>query len=426
MPTTIMASLLIKDVRIFTGEEEINNGYVLVSDSKIASFGSSNSIPSSLPPNTLTLSKPGHTLLPGFLDAHIHANGGSELALEQSLRFGVTTVMDMHNEIAHVRKLKKLAGESKDVADFKTSALSATVENGWPIPVITAHDKSEETAKEIATWPRLTNKENVSAYLKQNIADGCDYIKLMQERGAAMGFPPLAHPSESLQSLIVSAAHSHGLKAVAHATCLADTLLVLRAGVDGLTHTFYDQPPTEELVQAYKMNNAWCNPTLAAIGSLTTEGKPIAERFAHDERVKGLIGEVERERMCQCMGFHAESSKVGFAYESVRRLRKEGIDIICGSDAAGPAIGTAWGLSLHHELFLFVDKVGFTPKEALISASSLTAKLFGFGDRGRIAEGLKADLVLVEGNPLEDIDATLNLRGVWRDGVLASVYEGKV
>jgi len=97
-----------------------------------------------------------------------------------------------------------------------------------------------------------------------------------------------------------------------------------------------------------------------------------------------------------------------------------------GSDSAVPALGTAYGLSLHHELYLFVKECGFTPLEALKSATSVTSKRFGFPDRGRLAEGLKADLVLVEGNPCEDIDATLNLRGVWRDGVLASHYSGMV
>jgi imidazolonepropionase-like amidohydrolase len=97
-----------------------------------------------------------------------------------------------------------------------------------------------------------------------------------------------------------------------------------------------------------------------------------------------------------------------------------------GSDSAGPVLGSAYGLTWHHELHLFVKECGFTPQEALHAGTALTAKLFGFSDRGRIADGLKADLVLVEGNPLEDIDATLNLRGVWRDGVLTKQYEGKI
>lgn len=94
-----------------------------------------------------------------------------------------------------------------------------------------------------------------------------------------------------------------------------------------------------------------------------------------------------------------------------------------GSDAAGPAIGTAWGLTMHQEMALFVNKCGFTPEEALKSATSVTARRFKFQDRGRIAEGLRADLVLVEGNPLENIDHTLDLRAVWRGGVLCSAYD---
>jgi imidazolonepropionase-like amidohydrolase len=97
-----------------------------------------------------------------------------------------------------------------------------------------------------------------------------------------------------------------------------------------------------------------------------------------------------------------------------------------GSDSAGPAVGTAFGLSMHHELHIFVHKVGMTPEEALRSATTLVAKRFRFEDRGRLARGLNADLLLVKGNPLEDIGATLNIRGVWRDGRLCSAHAEKL
>jgi imidazolonepropionase-like amidohydrolase len=67
-----------------------------------------------------------------------------------------------------------------------------------------------------------------------------------------------------------------------------------------------------------------------------------------------------------------------------------------------------------------------TPEEALRSATAVTAKRFRFTDRGRLVEGLKADMILVEGNPLKDIGDTLNLRGVWRDGKLCSAYDGRL
>lgn len=81
---------------------------------------------------------------------------------------------------------------------------------------------------------------------------------------------------------------------------------------------------------------------------------------------------------------------------------------------------------MHQELFLFVHKVGMTPEEALKSATSVVADCFKFSDRGRLAEGLNADLWLVEGNPLDDIDTTLNIRGVWREGRMCSAHAGKM
>ena len=63
-----------------------------------------------------------------------------------------------------------------------------------------------------------------------------------------------------------------------------------------------------------------------------------------------------------------------------------------------------------------------TPAEALRSATSLVAKCFKFEDRGRLAEGLNADMLLVEGDPLEYIDATLNIRGVWHEGRACSTH----
>ena len=81
---------------------------------------------------------------------------------------------------------------------------------------------------------------------------------------------------------------------------------------------------------------------------------------------------------------------------------------------------------MHHELSLFVNECGFTPEEALRSATFAPAKRFNFTDRGQIKEGLRADLVLVEGNPLEDISHTLDLRAVWIAGELCSLYKDVV
>jgi hypothetical protein len=149
----------------------------------------------------------------------------------------------------------------------------------------------------------------------------------MHESGSAMGaqFPK---PSVKLQTFLINEAHANGKVAIAHSLALADTIEILNAGIDGMAHTFYDTPPTEELIAAYKRRNAWLSPTLAVIGSFTTEGKEIAEKFAHDRRIEGKIGEKGKKNLCRCMDFKKETSKVEYAYESVRQLKAAGIDII--------------------------------------------------------------------------------------------------
>lgn len=94
---------IISDVRIFTGDYFIEHGHVLVEGSKIKSVSVGN--PLSTPRDVQVISKPGCTLLPGLIDAHIHADQGNTTSLEQSLNFGVTTVCDMSNEAWNIEKL---------------------------------------------------------------------------------------------------------------------------------------------------------------------------------------------------------------------------------------------------------------------------------------------------------------------------------
>jgi imidazolonepropionase-like amidohydrolase len=90
--------------------------------------------------------------------------------------------------------------------------------------------------------------------------------------------------------------------------------------------------------------------------------------------------------------------------------------VIAGTDAAALTVrGVTHGASLHGELQLFVQ-AGFSPAEALRSATSLTARRFGLHDRGRVEQGLRADLVLVDGDPTTTIVDSLSIRAVWRQG----------
>jgi imidazolonepropionase-like amidohydrolase len=102
------------------------------------------------------------------------------------------------------------------------------------------------------------------------------------------------------------------------------------------------------------------------------------------------------------------------AAKAIKELKAAGVPILAGTDAPNP--GTAYGVSLHEELLLLVG-AGLTPMEALVAATSAPALAFHVPDRGRIARGLRADLVLVNGNPAEDILATRDIVAVYKAGI---------
>lgn len=90
--------------------------------------------------------------------------------------------------------------------------------------------------------------------------------------------------------------------------------------------------------------------------------------------------------------------------------------ISSGTDTSNHLVGTRAGASVHQELWLYVERCGFTALEALVSATSKVADRFRLLDRGRVKEGLQADLLLVTGRPDESIDAISNVKAVWRNG----------
>ena len=98
----------------------------------------------------------------------------------------------------------------------------------------------------------------------------------------------------------------------------------------------------------------------------------------------------------------------------IRQLIQAKVPILVGTDA--PVTGGTYGASVHGEMALLV-RDGLAPVQALAGATSTTAHCFHLDDRGRILPGMRADLVLVEGDPTKDIAATRDIVAVWKAGV---------
>ena len=266
--------------------------------------------------------------------------------------------------------------------------------------------------------------ETAADFVKSHKEEGADYIKLMQENCCSLALPTGSVPSATLelQTAVVNAGHAEGMIVVGHATSVDSTKILLQAGADGMTHTFVDQPPTEEIIELYKKTGAFVIPTLTVLSSLAGDEQEFRDRFAKIARERGLLDDFYYDNMVSAMGMNAPEAKLEYAYATIKRLRKEGIDIVAGTDAVSGLKGTAIEPSMRMELEMYVTKCDMTPVEALSAATGVSAKRFGFGDRGTIQEGKRADLVLLKGSLSESLVPLWEKDGivkVWKTGILA-------
>ncbi|HEV7670206.1 MAG TPA: CIA30 family protein [Thermoanaerobaculia bacterium] len=209
---------------------------------------------------------------------------------------------------------------------------------------------------------------------------------------------------------LAKAAHARGKLAVAHIGTEDEAMLALESGVDGLVHLFEDRAPDPAFAELAKQKKAFVVPTLTILESGTTvaSGKVLND----DPRFAGYLSDEERGNLGRSF---VGGGKVTLsnAFAAVRDLAAAGVPILAGSDAPNPS--ATYGASVHREMELLV-KAGLPPTAALVAATSAPATAFRLKDRGRIAPGLRADLVLVEGDPTTDITATRAIVGIWKLG----------
>ncbi len=306
----------------------------------------------------------GAVLLPGLIDAHIHLHGRD--TLERLCSWGVTTGLDMATW--PVEKLTPLRGVT-GTTDIRSAGMPAIGPGGnhAHIPGMPSEAIQEDPAR-------------APAFVAARVDEGADYIKIVVEAPGEGG------PSQPVLDALVAAAHDHHKLVVAHAACVGAFRMALDAGADMLTHAPIDQvlDPTE--IARIADCHVVAIPTLTMMEG-TAASRPAASYTA--------------------------------ARDSVAALHDAGVVILAGTDAnAAPGVPfqVPHGESLHHEFELLVD-AGLSSTEVLRAATSLPARHFGLADRGRIAPGLRADLVLIDGDPVSEIRATRNLRHVWCGGV---------
>jgi imidazolonepropionase-like amidohydrolase len=366
---------LIQGVRVFDGVRTISGADVLVDGDRIVE-------PDGLPADVV-VDGTGKTLLPGLVDAHTHTFDGN---LAQALASGVTTELDMFCLPGNLARQRALAADRDDVADIRSAGVLATAPGGHPGQLMAALGDAAAFGDAVGPFDTVASADQVKAFVAARLAEGSDYLKVVVDDGAVHGadLPALA---PDVVSALVEAGHAAGLTVVAHAITATEVEIALDAGVDGLAHVWVDAgPATGELA-----------------GRVAAQGVFVVSTLVYFEVISQQGG-----------ADHALPGSERGAVHVARTLHDAGVPLLAGTDAT--PFAPAHGASLHRELVL-LTQAGLTNEEALAAATSVPASHFGLTDRGRIAPGLRADLLLVDGDPTNDITATSAVTDVWRRGV---------
>lgn len=313
----------------------------------------------------------GHTLMPGLIDCHVHIPAfpkdlQSNLRRLQSLaRSGVTTALDMGwmaaNEIKELRETAK-----QPATDIRFAGLFATASGSF-------HSRMHVPE---STGFLVDSEEDAVRFVKDRVEEGADYVKLVAD------IPGL---SQGVINKLVSEAHKAGKLVVAHAARQGSYSMAQDGKADIVTHAPLDHAISE--ADAVKMKNE---------GRVVVPTLIMEKTFAKNKVRPGLTYQA--------------------AKESVSLMHRAGVIIITGTDSNNSSVAPIHhGSAMWEECELLVD-AGLSNGEVLQGATSLAARHFQLDDRGVIENGKRADLILVEGSPLEDIQALKALKRVWIRG----------
>lgn len=424
-----------------TGAAPRPNSTVLIEGSKISAVGPDAAI--EIPKDARVIDASGKFLIPGLADMHVHLTGAGEpsgsreFILPLLVANGVTTVRDMGGEVALLKKLKKEidSGERLGPQIFFTG------------PYLDGDPPGYQPSIVVKTPPEARRA------VDQLVGQGVDFIKT-QSRLDREAYFAIAEESKHLHVRFVGhvpdrvsalEASNAGQASIEH---LTGVLLACSSKEAELRQEQFTPDPrnatpqqslersrmwqrklldsysaekADTLFRAFVGNGTWQVPTFPIIvhfGFMTPSTDLSSDAHMmyvpQNERKIWREGIQERLEHRSEPDFALREEIVRRSLELVGRMQSAGVRIMAGTDLAAPNVFP--GSSLHEDLG-FLVQAGLTPMQALQAATESPAEFLGeLQMQGTIAPGQRADLVLLDANPLDDIHNTQKIRAVFLKG----------
>ena len=375
-----------------TGARAVPGGAVLVDGATISAVGSADAVKAPASATVIDLSK--HTVMPGMIDCHDHLqfDAGDEEAMSreslgwlqaraaknarQLLRAGITTMRDVGGKWFGDIEIKK--------------AIEAGLVPG-PRMLVSGHFAVRTGGHAWYLGEQADGVDAIRATIRRQLRAGADLVKFMITGGiATKGMDPVGatYTKEEIWAA-VDEAHREGKKAAAHAYGGPAVMHAVEAGLDSVEH------------------GAMCSD--GELKAMAGKGTYLVSTYGVMEHVVATPGIPD---------FFREKGKMVLTryVDTLSRARKIGVKVAVGGDTYHADPGA--------ELAALV-KAGFTTMEALQSVTRNGADLCGLLHQvGTLETGKRADIIAVEGNPLDDVRAVRNVRWVMLDGMVRRRLDG--
>ena len=393
-----------------TGGPPIDNGAVLVHDGKIASVGRASEVSAPEGASVQSHHYPGCTVLPGMVDCHTHHNGfgdgrfGDDLSLladeiltvqaarnaRASLYSGVTTIRENGPKNVTMFRLR-------DSINTGLTIGPRMVLCGRPVAIIGGHMGY--------FGGEVTGPDQTRALTRQLIKEGADYIKITATGGSTRTSFPL-RPSFTVDELkaVTEEAQKVGKLTATHCLSSQGIANSLDADVDMIIHcAFKDGDGTDnfrqDIAEGIGEKGVYVNPTLHV-------GRSSAWVLGHKRDDVGLTPQEEAE-------LDGTRRSMDVKLDHSRRMIEMGLKVITGSDSS-------WGNyklgNTVYEAELLVH-AGYTHMQGVLSVTSWAAAALDMDDQvGTLEPGKMADVLVVDGNPAEDINDLWKVRDVFFSG----------
>jgi imidazolonepropionase-like amidohydrolase len=366
--------------RVIVGDGKvIDNASVVVTGDRITQVGPAASIKA--PAGAARVSLAGKTVMPAIVDAHVHTSTTApelETDLRRRAYYGIGAALSMGLDGTDA----PFAQRGKTTPGMARLFLAGRG--------ITAPEKGRT---EVPFW--VTTEAEARKAVQDNAAKKVDIIKIwVDDRDGK--FPKLTPP---LYTAVIDEAHKNKLRVSAHIFSLEDAKGLLKAGIDSFAHGIRDRDMDDEAVALLK-----ARPNFVLIPNMPDRG--VAADYSW---LRGSIPDAELQKI-QAGATDRPQAAATWAIQgrNLKKMSDAGVKITVGTDG-----NTPW--APHVEMADMVA-AGMTPSQVIVAATKNGAEFLRIANTGTIANGMIADLIVLDANPLDDITNTRKINAVYLRG----------